>query len=325
MSEGSKYAVRRRAALTLFTIVLGLLIGAGCSRRAEPDPEVVAKMGAQEIRVAEFQAWAQRRASANDAKAKEALLEEMLDHAALLQQARAAGLDKDPELRRSWENMLVAKLRESQLESRITNAQPTEAQIQSYYASHPAQYTEPAMRRGAVLFLEYPKKALPERLAKVRQRLSEARTQALGQATNDPAARGFGALAIEYSEDQATRYRGGDMGWVQAGRQDARFDPRVLETLFAMSQPGEVSDVLETSRGCYLVKFLETRAERLKPLADVEPAIRHLLLMENRKRMEIEWKQSARAVLPTQIFPEVMERVKLPPQTPAAAQPPGLP
>ena len=303
-----------------------LLLGSGCSRKPKADPDLVAKIGSREIRVAEFQAWMKRRAVANDPAQKAALLEEMLDHAALVEKAKAAGYDRDPELRRAWENMLISKLRESQLEPRLTNAFPTPDQLQAYYQSNLASFSEPAMRRGAILFAEVPAKTSDERKAQLQQRLAEARTKALAQATNDPAARGFGALAVEYSEDQTTRYRGGDTGWIQAGRGDARFDKLVLDTLFSLPQPGALSDVLETPRGYYLVKLTESRAERVKPKESVQAAAQHQLLMQNQKRLETDWKQSARAGFQSQVFPDVLARIQPPSRPePASSNPPAVP
>ena len=305
-------------------ITAGLLAW-GCSRQPKPDPDLVAKIGNREIRVAEFQDWMRRRAVGNDPAQKAALLQEMLDHFAMVQKAQALGLDQDPELRRSWENMLISKLRASQLEPQLTNAVPTPAQIQAYYQSNLANLTEPAMRRGAILFAEVPAKTSDERKAQLKQRLTEARMKALAQVTNDPAARGFGALAVEYSEDQTTRYRGGDIGWIQAGRGDARFDKLALDTLFALPQSGDLSDVLETPRGYYLVKLTESRAERVKPKEAVQAAAQHQLLLQNQKRLETDWKQSARVACKSEVFPDVLAHIQSPQEPAPSAKPPSFP
>ena len=44
---------------------------------------------------------------------------------------------------------------------------------------------------------------------------------------------GFGPLAIAYSEDQATRYKGGDVGWVEAARGPAWLSPTVRQAALA--------------------------------------------------------------------------------------------
>lgn len=304
---------------------------AGCSKPPAPAPaaeqDVLARVGGRTIRLQDFQEAALRRAVGADPAARQALLEEMIGTAVLLERARELGLDQDPAVRRAWENLLIGRLRERELDARLTNAVPTPAQVQARYETNRAAYTEPARRRGAVLFLGLPARPTAELKSRLRERLAEARLQALALATNDPSARGFGALAIEYSEDQPTRYRGGDFGWVEAGRRDARFDPAVVETLFQLAEPGSVSDVLETPRGFHLVKLLEARPERVKPLDQVRPAIEHVLLIENRRQVEDAWKQGLAAALRIERFPDVLARL---PATGTAGvtsntPPPGLP
>lgn len=303
-----------------------LLALAGCSRPQPPDPDVIARVGDREIRVAEFQSWMQRRATGNTPQEKAALLEEMMDHVALVQRAQAAGLERDPELRRAWENLLVNRLRELQYEPQLTNAAPSDAEIQAHYQTNLAKFTEPALRHGAILFLSYPAKATDDIRARLRQRITEARTRATQQSgANGPATRGFGPLSIDYSEDQATRYRGGDIGWLPAGKSDARFDPQVVSTLFALPQPGDISEVLETTRGCYLVKLLENRPEQTKPMDAVQASIRHQLQVQNQQRLEADWKKAARSATPSQVFPGALARVSLNRPSPSAVLPPSLP
>lgn len=311
------------AATSVVLLLLGLIDG--CSPPRPPDPNLVAKIGSREIRTSEFQAWMQRRTMGNTPQEKAVLLNELLDHLALVEQAKATGLDRDPELMRAWDNLLVSKLREIQLEPQLSNAVPTEAQIRALYESNRAAFTEPAMRHGAILSVESPQKMPAEGRANARQRLLEARTKSLVQSTNDPSARGFGRLAVEYSEDQVTRYRGGDFGWVRADRLDSRFDRTVIDTLFTLSQPGAVSDVIETERGCYLVKLLEIRPERLKPLETVEPTIRHQLLIQNQQRLEGQWKQTARSAFPIEVHTNVLAGIASPKETLPSTNPPAIP
>lgn len=67
----------------------------------------------------------------------------------------------------------------------------------------------------------------------------------------------FGALAQQYSVDEGSAARGGDLGF---------FDYRSLQVepfrtvAFGMTTPGEVSDVVETDFGYHLIKFIARRA-----------------------------------------------------------------
>ncbi|UCC86233.1 MAG: peptidylprolyl isomerase [Anaerolineales bacterium] len=71
----------------------------------------------------------------------------------------------------------------------------------------------------------------------------------------------FAALAQQASEDVSTAPNGGDLGWFPRGV--PLMPPAVVEAAFAMN-PGEVSDVLESEQGYYIIK-VEAR-EMNRPL-----------------------------------------------------------
>jgi len=74
----------------------------------------------------------------------------------------------------------------------------------------------------------------------------------------------FAALAREYSDDYATRQSGGDTGFFHRGQMAPEFE----EAAFAL-QPGEISDVVETSFGVHIIRLEERQDEELLPLDDV--------------------------------------------------------
>jgi len=74
----------------------------------------------------------------------------------------------------------------------------------------------------------------------------------------------FAALAREYSDDYATRQSGGDTGFFNRGQMAPEFE----EAAFAL-QPGEISDVVETSFGVHIIRLEERQDEELLPLDDV--------------------------------------------------------
>jgi parvulin-like peptidyl-prolyl isomerase len=280
-------------------------------------------VGSQEIRSEAFrQAMEQRRIGGTVAE-KEALLQELVDRAALVQRALDQGLDRDAEVRRSLENLLIGRLRETEMDPLMTAAAPGPEEVQKAYEANLDAWKEPAMRRGAIIFIAMPPRTSEPRKAELRSRIEAARTKALALLEDDPAIRGFGAVAVEYSEDQATRYRGGDTGWVGGASTGSRFDPAVIQALFATSQPGDVSDVIETSRGYYLVKLLEVKPARVKPLAEVQKGLQQNLKRQNLRDVELEWKQQARKAVKIELFPEALEAVPAPASS--APEPEGPP
>ncbi len=75
----------------------------------------------------------------------------------------------------------------------------------------------------------------------------------------------FAALAAEISEDPGSAAQGGDLGF--AGRNV--FDPAFEAALFALEQPGDVSDPVQTEFGVHLIQLEEIRAN---PYPDFEEA-----------------------------------------------------
>jgi peptidyl-prolyl cis-trans isomerase C len=73
----------------------------------------------------------------------------------------------------------------------------------------------------------------------------------------------FASLAKELSTDEATKEDGGDLGWFPRGVMVPEFE----ETAFAL-QPGETSDIVQTSFGYHIILVEERDPDReLEPYA----------------------------------------------------------
>jgi parvulin-like peptidyl-prolyl isomerase len=76
---------------------------------------------------------------------------------------------------------------------------------------------------------------------------------------NDPES--FAELARLYSEDAATASEGGDLGWVIP----YQFEHARQEPIFALSEPGQVSEPVTTADGIYLFQLIESAEHRFVP------------------------------------------------------------
>jgi len=300
----------------------------GCERKPEAKPDLLATVGPESILVDEFRAQILRRGGLRpEAVDREALLQEMIDAEALYAKALQAGLDNDPEVRRAYRNLLVGKLKERDLNPRLEKIAVTAADVRTYYDQNRDRYTLPARVRLAVVALNVSPTLRAEQKEALHQRLEEARHRIL-QETTLPAERGFGALAIECSEDQASRYRGGDIGWIEAGRGHARWSQAVLDAGFALGKVGEVSDVISDAQGVYLVRLVDRRDSSAVPLAEVEEEIRHRLLRDQRAQLERDFVREIRRALPIQVYTQALAQVTLPEgvrRPPDEPRPPALP
>jgi peptidyl-prolyl cis-trans isomerase C len=323
----------RRAATFLAPFGVALLLVA-CGKQAAPKTEVVlAKVGSHNITLDEFNAEVSRRVKLNRAlPEKTALLNEMIEHESLLQKARQAGLEQDPEVRREFENHLISKLLSRELNTRIDNIQISPDDVKAEYARTVASYTQPAKVRLAVLSLPLTSKMSDAGKQELRNRMEEARAKAMESATianKKPDAAAFGALAIAYSDDPGSRYRGGDIGWLDEGTFTSHWPREVLETGYNQER-GVLSPILETDKGFFLVIKTDTRERRIRPLQDLEASIRQSLLVQRRREVEISFRKDARELAHIQTYPEALSSITLPKQQKLLAnktqsEPPALP
>jgi peptidyl-prolyl cis-trans isomerase D len=136
----------------------------------------------------------------------------------------------------------------------------TDESVQAYYDAHQSDFATPEKAHLREILFVVPGDADDAARAAIRKTADDVLAQAK---TGD-----FAALAREHSGDPLTKDSGGDLGFVEQGKLDATLD----DAGFALS-PGQVSDVLETSRGFAILKLEEKQAAGTQPLAEVHDQI----------------------------------------------------
>ena len=77
----------------------------------------------------------------------------------------------------------------------------------------------------------------------------------------------FSKLAALYSEDPGSRDAGGELGFTNRGELDPAFEAAA----FSLKQPGDVSEVIESTFGYHVLQLIERRGERIN--------VRHVLVI----------------------------------------------
>jgi peptidyl-prolyl cis-trans isomerase D len=125
--------------------------------------------------------------------------------------------------------------------------QISDAEIQSYYQEHKQEYkTDPSANLSYVFF---EKKADQEDEEETKQRLLEIKEE-IEQGED------FSEVAIDYSEDNASAQKGGDLGWFGKGMMVVPFE----EVAFSL-EPGEISEPVKTKFGWHLIKVEDKRGK----------------------------------------------------------------
>ncbi len=249
---------------------------------------------------------------------RETLLRELVGAESAAWKARAAGYEKRPEVQAELKRMVAARFKEEEL-GKLQPTEPTSAEIKAYYEANRARFSTPERVRCALIYLSVPAGAAPEKSAEARVRADALRAQALSQSAR---ATGFGLLAQQYSEDQATRYQGGDLGYLTAKELELRLGPGVAKALVALDTPEKVSPPVSGPGGLYLLKCLAREPQTCRPLSEVRDGIAYLLRRSKAAETEKQFYADCAKGLDIRINHELIARVPEPDQAPRL---PGVP
>jgi parvulin-like peptidyl-prolyl isomerase len=308
----------------LFTAVMLTLIGCGGekpSAQVSVSPEVVAKVGEFTIAAEDLTEALAKRAKALGGEAgstlRQQVLDELIREKVLLNRARAAAVDRDPELVRRWERMVVAKYETAQRPDVNKQQAPSTAEVGEFYRKNAADYQRPERVRVALIQVKGSAKATVEKRAELRARAEKV--WALAQA---PSA-AFAEIARLHSEDRATRYSGGDSGWLERGQTPPSWPKELADAVFSLETAGVIAPLVEAGGSFYILKLIERQAAGLRPLAEVRDRIVHKLKEQQRIANEERFYAEQRTGVTVEINQAALQAVPLP--APAVAKAPGAP
>lgn len=242
----------------------------------------------------------------------DAVVAELVQRRQMVAEARRLGLDQEPATRRALEGVLVARWKERQLEPRLG---ATSSPVPSPASSSPSQPTATVASRpetlthAAWLRLQFNPRTTAARKATLRERLDEARAKALQQ---EASLAGFGPLAIEYSDDDATRSIGGDLGWISPSNSALPGGDAVRRALDALQHNGEISPVIEGRDGFYLLRLIERRESSARGVAGRQEAAvaSHRAQIERRRSVENTVLTELRERIPVQYHTNALDEVR---------------
>ncbi len=214
---------------------------------------------------AEFRRLAERMTartlkSLQNPETKRQFVEAQATNALLVRRGRELGYDRDPDIARQ-----VADLEQSLVLQRVMEdlrePDPVEDdELRALYEANKRLYSGGQVRARHLLVKD-------EALA----------TKLHAKIVADPDQ--FETLAKEYSLDHTSKPRGGDLGFFGQGRMVAEFERAV----FALSEPGSISDVVKTPFGYHIIMLIEIRSGTVKSFEQVKDRIRVGVLSERRQ------------------------------------------
>lgn len=172
------------------------------------------------------------------------------DEEAFMSSLESVGMDLAGYRKQISEQLLTRRI----IESISETVTVTEDDIADYYEKEKATYTNAAAKRASHILVAIEDKATAEKI------LEEVRSGG-----------NFESLARQYSIDQTSASKGGDLGWPTT--------PYVPEFTAAVEEldVGEVSDLVETVFGWHIIKVTDEREQEVRALADVSSEIEVVL------------------------------------------------
>jgi len=155
----------------------------------------------------------------------------------------------------------------------------TPEQLKEYYDQNAARFKTQEERRAAHILIKLPDNAKPADKEAAKKKAEEV----LAEVRKNPAS--FADLAKKYSGDPGSAAQGGELGFLGKGATVPPFE----NALFALKQPGDISDVVQSDFGFHIIKLEEVKGGGVQPLEAVKPELERELRTQlaNKKYSEL--------------------------------------
>ena len=137
----------------------------------------------------------------------------------------------------------------------------TDSEAKRHYKRHKKEFDKPQMVRASHIMIKYPNN---DRSSKDDVKYVMGKIALMAKKGSD-----FGELAKKYSEHESSAKKGGDLGYLTKDNTTVKGLTNVAFSLRA----GEISDVIEMSYGCHILKVFEVQKGGLMTFEEVKPQI----------------------------------------------------
>lgn len=300
-AQRSGYGHRGRS-LLFGLATLSLLSSSGCrdlsAKRSVNKGNVLAQINDTVITVADLEERLNNqspyvRARYASQEQKKEFLDNLVKFEVLAAEAKKQGIDRDPEVVRTMKQVMIQKLLRSRFD-KYKQEDISDADVQRYFDGHPEEFNRPPEIRASLILVA--DEATGKKVA------ADPRISGLENL-------GFRTLVNEYSIDQETKERGGDLRFFDQNNRE--LPKEIVDAAFKLVNIGDVSPPIKTSRGYALLKLTGQRRALSRTLAEVTPQIRAKLFRERRQRLMDEYEDSLRKGSSVQVYPDKLPLVRV--------------
>jgi peptidyl-prolyl cis-trans isomerase C len=243
--------------------------------------QVVAKVDDSVITVGDLQELINKqspfiRARYTTLEKKKEFLDNRIRFEVMAKEAQRRGYDKDPEVLRVMKQQMISKFLQKDFDSKLKVEDVPDADVEKYYKEHPEEFNKKDEVRVSEIVVKDK--------AKADKVYAEAKATPKGAAA--PGAfdgnKAFRDLVAKYSEDDASKQRGGDLTFFD---KDSTVYPRpVVDAAFKMTEIGEISPPVKIDKGWAVLRLSQKRPGFSRPLAEVKRQIQQRLFRDMRTK-----------------------------------------
>lgn len=185
----------------------------------------------------------------------------------------AANLDEDKLRQQFYDNLLINDFLDQKFKPIYDNIpkEITEEEIQEYY-NRPKKFLTAEQVKLRQIFFKMPATTPFTEKAEIRVNAEKVLQQA-------KAGKNFARLAKAFSQDTRSAPKGGDLGFVGP----RRFEPEFEEAAFAL-QKGEISDLVQTKDGLYIIELEERQLPRKVEFHKIRGLVTNFVIKERKEQ-----------------------------------------
>jgi parvulin-like peptidyl-prolyl isomerase len=174
---------------------------------------------------------------------------------------------------------MVRKLVQAEIDENPTKKVIPDAELQAYYQAHLDDFVRPEMVRLSAILLATPDAASQaKRASEAKHLLDDLKAKAADFSA-------FGAQARAKSEDLATKSVDGDLRFNSKDQLTQHYGPELAEAGFKLTKIGELSEVIKTPKGLYLLKLTGRTPALNQTFDQVKNQVQSRLWYEKRSKL----------------------------------------
>jgi hypothetical protein len=246
---------------------------------ADAPPEIIARIGSEDIRADTIRPYldalspADRAALAENPQVLSQTVRTLILQQVLLKEAIATDWDKRPEIQTRLDQARQALIADSYLAevAKVPDGYPSGAEILEVYDARKAELQVPKQYELAQIYLASATNGTPLQEAAIKQRVEAVQAKLKNS--------DFADVASTHSDEKQSGARGGNLGWIT----DANLQPEILKAIADLKK-GVTSGPIKLDDGTYFVQVLDVKDTRTATLDEVKDRLVQLL-REQRARL----------------------------------------